>query len=142
MNSPKDVTYVKLLLIPEKAAPSAQIGSAVGSKGVNPGAFCKEFNEKSKGMGHLHVPVVVAIKKDKTFSISIKKPSVSLLIKDKIKLASGSKKPGKEIVAKISKSDVKSIAEYKISDMQVMSLDGAIEMVAGTARSMGIEVVD
>ncbi len=138
----KDFLSVKLLLVPEKATPSAQIGSALGSKGVNPGAFCKEFNDKSKGMGNLAVPVIVMVKKDKTFKMVIKKPSVSLLIKDKIKLAQGSKKPGKEIVAKISKSDVRDIAEYKISDMQVMCIEAACTMVAGTARSMGIDVVE
>jgi len=137
-----DIVIVKMQLFPGKANPAPPVGSMLGSRGVNIMQFCKEFNDKTKDMDQsMKVTSIIYIKKDKSFTLEIKLPGVSSLIKKAMKLESGSKEPGKVVVGNINISDIKKIAEMKKGDMNCFSIDSAVKMIAGTARSMGIKVV-
>ena len=133
---------VKLQLPAGKATPGPPVGSSLGPHGINIPGFTKEFNEKTKGQEGLIIPVVITIYADRSFTFILKTPPAAVLIKKACKIESGSAKPNKEKVAKISKEQVKEIAALKMPDLNAASLDSAMSMVAGTARSMGVVVED
>ena len=134
--------YVKLQINAGKATPAPPVGPALGQHGVNIMGFCKEFNERTAKDTGLIIPVVITVYSDRSFSFITKTPPAAVLIKKACKIESGSGKPNKEKVANISKEEVKKIAELKMQDLNAANIDTAISMIAGTARSMGVVVVD
>ena len=131
---------VKIQIPAGKANPAPPVGTALGPRGVNIMEFCKGFNEQTKDMGGDVVTALISIYKDKSFTFVVKASPVSVLIKKHLKINSGSKNPGKEIIGFITKAQVEEIAKLKMQDMSVASLTAAIKNIEGTARSMGIEV--
>lgn len=138
----KIVGYVKLQLPAGKATPSPPVGPALGSYGVAIPMFTKEFNERTKNDIGLIIPVVITIYADRSFSFITKTPPAAVLIKKACGIESGSAVPQKDKVAHISKEQVKKIAETKMPDLTAASLETAMSMIAGTARSMGVVVDD
>lgn len=136
----KAVGYIKLQIPVGKATPAPPVGPALGQQGVNIMAFCKEFNEKTAKDAGLIIPVVITVYQDRSFSFITKTPPAAVLLKKACKIESGSGVPNKTKVAKISKEQVKQIAELKMQDLNAASIEAAISMIAGTARSMGIVV--
>ena len=135
-------SIVKLQIPAGKATPAPPVGSALGPHGINIMGFTKEFNDRTKNDVGLIIPVVITIYEDKSFTFITKTPPAAVLIKKACGIESGSGVPNKTKVAKISKEQVQKIAEQKMPDLNAASLETAISMVAGTARSMGIEVVE
>lgn len=133
---------VKLQLPAGKATPGPPVGSTLGPHGINIPGFTKEFNEKTKDKAGLIIPVVITIYSDRSFTFILKTPPAPVLIKKACGIESGSAKPNRDKVAKITKAQIKEIAEIKMPDLNAASLDAAISMIAGTARSMGVVVVD
>jgi len=133
---------IKLQIEAGKATPAPPVGPALGSSGINIMQFVKEFNDKTANQPGMIIPVVITVYKDKSFEFVTKVPPVAVLIKKAIKLEKGSGKPNKEKVAKITNEQVKAIAEQKMEDLNAASLETAMSMVKGTARSMGVVVVD
>ena len=133
---------IKLQIDAGKATPAPPVGPALGGSGVNIMQFVKEFNDRTANQMGFKVPVVITVYKDKTFTFITKVPPVADLIKKAIKIEKGSGKPNKEKVAKITKEQVKAIAEQKMPDLNAASLEAAMSMVAGSARAMGVVVVD
>lgn len=138
----KVVGYIKLQIPAGKATPAPPVGPALGQHGVNIMAFTKEFNERTKNDVGLIIPVVITVYSDRSFSFITKTPPAPVLIKKACKIESGSAVPNKTKVAKISKADIQKIAELKMPDLNAASLESAMSMIAGTARSMGITVED
>ena len=139
----KEITNViKLQIEAGKATPAPPVGPALGSSGVNIMQFVKEFNDRTANQPGMIIPVVITVYKDKSFEFVTKVPPVAVLIKKAIKLDKGSGKPNRDKVAKISKEQVKQIAEQKMEDLNAASVEAAMSMVAGTARSMGVVVED
>jgi len=136
------VNVIKLQIEAGKATPAPPVGPALGSSGVNIMQFVKEFNDKTANQPGMIIPVVITVYKDKSFTFITKVPPVAVLIKKAIGLQKGSGKPNKDKVAKITKEQVKAIAEQKMDDLNAASVEAAMSMVAGTARSMGVVVVD
>ena len=136
------VKQIKLQIEAGKATPAPPVGPALGSSGVNIMQFVKEFNDRTASQAGMTIPVVITVYKDKSFEFITKVPPVAVLIKKAIKIEKGSGKPNKDKVAKITKEQVKAIAEQKMPDLNAASLETAMSMVAGTARSMGVVVVD
>ena len=137
----KKVTgYIKLQIPAGKATPAPPVGPALGQHGVNIVEFTKQFNAKTAEMGDTIVPVVITVYADRSFSFITKTPPAAVLIKKACKLKSGSGKPNKTKVAKISKADLQKIAETKMPDLNAASLEAAMSMIAGTCRSMGVTV--
>ena len=136
------VNVIKLQIDAGKATPAPPVGPALGSSGVNIMQFVKEFNDRTANQPGMIIPVVISVYKDKTFSFITKVPPVAVLIKKALGLKSGSGKPNKDKVAKITKDQVRAIAEQKMEDLNAASVEAAMSMVAGTARSMGVVVVD
>ena len=136
------VNVIKLQIEAGKATPAPPVGPALGSSGVNIMQFVKELNDRTANQPGMIIPVVISVYKDKTFSFITKVPPVAVLIKKALGLKSGSGKPNKEKVAKLTKEQVKAIAEQKMEDLNAASVEAAMSMVAGTARSMGVVVVD
>ena len=134
--------FIKLQIPAGKATPAPPVGPALGQHGVNIMAFTKEFNERTKNDAGLIIPVVITVYADRSFSFITKTPPASVLIKKACKIESGSGVPNKTKVAKITKEQVKAIAEQKMPDLNAATLETAMSMIAGTARSMGVEVVD
>lgn len=134
--------FIKLQIPAGKATPAPPVGPALGQHGVNIMAFTKEFNERTKDKVGLIIPVVITVYADKSFTFITKTPPASVLIKKACKIESGSGVPNKTKVAKITKAQVKEIAETKMPDLNAANIDTAMSMIAGTARSMGVEVVD
>ena len=134
--------FIKLQIPAGKATPAPPVGPALGQHGVNIPGFCKEFNERTKDKAGLIIPVVITVYADKRFSFITKTPPASVLIKKACKIESGSGVPNKTKVAKITKAQLQEIAETKMPDLNAANLDTAMSMIAGTARSMGVEVVD
>ena len=139
----KKVTgYIKLQIPAGKATPAPPVGPALGQHGVNIVQFTKEFNARTADKGDLIIPVVITVYADRSFSFITKTPPAPVLIKKACKIQSGSGEPNKKKVAKITKAQVQEIAELKMPDLNAASLESAMSMIAGTARSMGVEVVD
>ena len=134
--------FIKLQIPAGKATPAPPVGPALGQHGVNIMAFTKEFNERTKDKAGLIIPVVITVYADESFSFITKTPPASVLIKKACKIESGSGVPNKTKVAKITKAQLQEIAETKMPDLNAANLDTAMSMIAGTARSMGVEVVD
>lgn len=139
----KKVAEIKLQIAAGKANPSPPIGPALGQKGLNIVEFCKQFNDRTKDMEvGMPVPVIITAYADRSFTFIIKTPPTSFLLKKAANVANGSKIAGREVIAKVPVSEVKRIAIMKMEDMGIDSLESAINNVIGTARSMGIEVID
>lgn len=136
----KVIGLIKLQIPAGKATPAPPVGPALGQHGVNIMAFTKEFNERTKNDVGLIIPVVITVFADRSFSFITKTPPAAVLIKKAIGLDKGSGVPNKDKVAKISQEQIKKIAELKMPDLNASSLESAMKMVAGTARSMGVVV--
>ena len=134
--------YVKLQIPAGKATPAPPVGPALGQHGINIAAFTKEFNERTKNEGGLLIPVVITVYADRSFSFITKTPPAAVLIKKACGLEKASGVPNKEKVATISKEDIRKIAEQKRPDLNAASIEAAMSMIAGTARSMGVIVGD
>lgn len=131
---------IKLQIPAGKANPAPPIGPALGSAGVNIMAFCKEFNAKTQAMAGDILPVVISVYSDKSFTFICKKPPVAEMIKKYLKLTKGSAVPNRDKVGKLTREDALKIAKEKVDDMNARNdLDAAVEMVLGTARSMGVD---
>ena len=138
----KVVGLIKLQIPAVKATPAPPVGPALGQHGVNIVAFTKEFNERTKNDAGLIIPVVITVYEDRSFTFVTKTPPAAVLIKKACGIDKASGVPNKTKVATISKADVQKIAETKMPDLNAASLDAAMSMIAGTARSMGIVVED
>lgn len=139
----KEISNIIKLQIPAgKATPAPPVGPALGSSGVNIMQFVKEFNDRTANQAGLIIPVVISVYKDKSFDFITKVPPVAVLIKKTLGIQKGSGKPNKDKVAKITKEQVRAIAEQKMPDLNASTIEAAMSMVAGTARSMGVVVVD
>ena len=136
----KVVGLIKLQIPAGRATPAPPVGPALGQHGVNIMQFTKEFNERTKNMGDLIIPVVITVYADRSFSFITKTPPAAVLIKKACNIKSGSGVPNKTKVAEISIEDVRAIAEQKMPDLNAASVEAAMSMVAGTARSMGVTV--
>ena len=134
--------YVKLQIPAGKATPAPPVGPALGQHGVNIMGFCKEFNEKTAKQAGYIIPVVITVYADRSFSFIMKTPPAPVLIKKAINIESGSGEPNKKKVGKITKAQIREIAETKQPDLNAASVEAAMKMIAGTARSMGFDVVD
>lgn len=133
---------VKLRIPAGQATPSPPVGPALGQHGVNIMEFCKAFNERTKGMEGTIVPAVVTIYKDRTFDFILKTPPTSFLLKQAAKIAKGSSEPNRIKVGKVTRKQIEEIARIKLPDLNTQDLEKAMKIVEGTARNMGIEVVD
>ncbi len=134
--------FIKLQIPAGKANPSPPVGPALGQKGVNIMEFCKQFNARTQDKEGLIIPVVITVFADKSFTFITKTPPAAVLLKRAAKVEKGSAEPHRNKVAKVTKSQVKEIAELKMPDLNAFDVDHAMSMVAGTARSMGITVED
>ena len=132
---------IKLQIPAGQANPAPPVGPAQGQQGVNIMAFCKEFNAATKGDAGMVIPVVITVYADKSFTFITKSPPASILLKKAAGIASGSKQPNKDKVGKVTKKQVMDIVKIKLKDMNATNEEAAFRVVAGTARSMGIEVV-
>ncbi len=136
----KVIAVVKLQIPAGKATPAPPVGTALGPHGVNIMGFCKEFNAKTADQAGMIIPVVLTVYQDRSFSFITKTPPVAVLIKKAVGIDSGSGEPNKTKVATISKQKLKEIAEVKMPDLNANTVEAAMSMVAGTARSMGVVV--
>jgi large subunit ribosomal protein L11 len=134
--------FIKLQIPAGKANPSPPVGPALGQKGVNIMEFCKQFNTKTQDKDGLIIPVVITVYRDKSFSFITKTPPASVLLKKAAELEKGSAESNRIKVGKVSKAQVKEIAEVKMRDLNAFDIENAMSMVAGTARSMGLTVED
>ncbi len=132
--------YIKLQVPAAKATPAPPIGPALGQHGVNIPGFCKEFNDRTAKDAGLIIPVVITVYTDRTFTFITKTPPAPVLIKKELNLQKASGRPNRDKVGKLTKEQVKKIATIKMPDLNAGSLEAAMSMVAGTARSMGITV--
>lgn len=131
---------IKLQLPAGKATPAPPVGPALGQHGVNIMAFCKEYNAKTANQAGMTIPVIISVYKDRSFSFVLKTPPAAVLIKKAVGISSGSGEPNRNKVAKITKEQLKQIAETKMADLNAASVETAMSMIAGTARSMGVTV--
>ena len=136
------VNVIKLQIEAGKATPAPPVGPALGGSGVNIMQFVKEFNDRTANLGGVKIPVVLTVYKDKTFEFITKEPPMAVLIKKAAKIEKASGKPNREKVATITKAQVEEIAKQKMPDLNAASLESAMSMVAGTARSMGVIVAE
>ena len=137
----KVMTQIKLQIKAGQANPAPPVGPALGQHGLNIMEFCNAFNERTKEQMGLVIPVVITVYQDRSFSFITKTPPASVLIKKAIGLDSGSQEPGRNIVGSISRAKLKEIAEMKAEDLNAGSPEAAMKIIAGTARSMGLDVV-
>jgi large subunit ribosomal protein L11 len=139
----KKVTAVIKLQCPAGAAnPAPPVGTALGPHGVNIMEFCKQFNARTQGQSGMIIPVLVTVYQDRTFSFITKTPPAPNLFLKEAGLEKGSGQPNRTKVGKVTRAQLKKIAELKMADLNAADLDGAMRMIAGTARSMGVEVID
>ncbi len=138
----KILGVVKLQLPAGKATPAPPVGPALGQYGINLAGFCKDFNARTQGKEGLIVPAVVTVYKDRSFTFILKSPPASVLLKRAAGLAKGSAESNREKVGTVTVEQCREIAKLKEKDLNAASVDAAIRMIAGTARSMGLEVVD
>jgi large subunit ribosomal protein L11 len=138
----KVIANVKLQIPAGNATPAPPVGPALGQYGINMMEFCKSFNAKTQGQTGLIIPVVITIFADKSFSFITKSPPASVLLKKAAKVEKGSGEPNRVKVGEVNRAQVKEIAELKMKDLNASSLESAMKLVEGTARSMGIQVVD
>ena len=138
----KILGLIKLQIPAGKANPSPPVGPALGQRGLNIMEFCKAFNEKTKDMGNFNIPVIITVYQDKSFTFITKKPPVTDLIKKAAGIQKGSDNPLKNKVGKLTKAQVLDIVKTKMDDLNANTEEAAIKIVEGSARSMGIEVVD
>lgn len=131
---------VKLVIKAGAANPAPPIGPALGAKGVNIMEFCKQFNAKTKDLGNKMIPAIITVYTDKSFDFILKRPPVAAQLKEQVKIESGSGEPNRKKVGTITWAQIKTIAEDKMVDMNCFKLDSAMSMVAGQARSMGLNV--
>ena len=136
----KVAAYIKLQVPAAKTNPAPPIGPALGQHGVNIPGFCKEFNERTKHDAGMIIPVVITVYTDRTFTFVTKTPPVPVLIKKELNMETASARPNRDKVGKLTKEQVKKIATIKMPDLNAASLEAAMSMVAGTARSMGVTV--
>src|SRR5271157_3210763 len=134
--------YIKLQIAAGQANPAPPVGPSLGQHGVNIMAFCKEFNAATKNDAGLVIPVVITVYQDKSFTFITKSPPASVLLKKAAGIASGSKVPNKDKVGKVTRKQVLEIVKLKVKDLNAASDEAGFRIIAGTARSMGIEVVD
>lgn len=132
--------YIKLQIQAGKATPAPPVGPALGQHGVNIVQFTKEFNAKTADKGDTVIPVIITVYADKSFTFVLKTPPAAVLIKKACKIQSGSGTPNKTKVAQLSKADLRAIAETKMPDLNAATVEAAMSMIAGTARSMGVTV--
>jgi large subunit ribosomal protein L11 len=139
----KVVGYIKLQVPAGQANPSPPIGPALGQRGLNIMEFCKQFNAQTQKLdAGTPIPVTITAYGDRSFTFTMRQPPASWFIKKAAKLESGSKTPGLEVVAKVTRAQIREIAEKKMADLNANDIDAACRMLAGSARSMGIEVVE
>lgn len=138
----KVMAVVKLHIPAGKANPAPPVGPALGQHGVNIMGFCKEFNEKTAQQAGLIIPAEITIFEDRSFTFILKTPPASVLLKKACNLETASGEPNRVKVAKLGRDKVKEIAETKLPDLNAADIEGAMRMVEGTARSMGIEIID
>ena len=138
----KVVKTIKLQIPAGKANPAPPIGPALGSAGINIMAFCKEFNAKTQDRTGDILPVIITVYQDKSFTFITKQPPVSRMILKELGIESGSKVPNRDKVGKLTKSQVAKIAKAKVQDMRIISEEAAMMMIMGTARSMGVDIVE
>jgi large subunit ribosomal protein L11 len=138
----KVVGEVKLQLPAGKATPAPPVGPALGQHGVNIMEFCKQFNAKTADQPGMIIPVVITVYADRSFTFIMKTPPASVLLKKAAKVEKGSAVPNKTKVAKVTKNQVREIAQLKMADLNANDIDAAMQMIMGTARSMGIEIAD
>ena len=136
------LSLVKLQIPAGKANPAPPVGPALGPHGVNIMEFCKAFNDQTKDKGDTIIPVVMTVYADRSFTFITKTPPASELIKKAAGIVKGSGEPNKELVGKLTKEQIKGIAETKMPDLNAADIDSAMRIIAGTARSMGVEVAD
>ncbi|WRA31701.1 50S ribosomal protein L11 [Helicobacter pylori] len=138
----KVVGEIKLQIPAGKANPSPPVGPALGQRGVNIMEFCKAFNERTKDMGSFNIPVIITVYQDKSFTFITKKPPVTDLIKKASGVEKGSDNPLKNKIAKLTHKQIEEIAQLKMEDLNTSTMEAAKKIVMGSARSMGVEVVD
>src|SRR5262245_47146355 len=138
----KKTGEIKLQIPAGQANPAPPVGPALGQHGVNIMAFCKEFNAATKDKGGMVIPVIISVFQDKSFTFILKSPPASALLKKAAGVASGSKTPNKEKVGKVTRKQVLDIVKLKLKDMNATNEEAAFRVISGTARSMGIEVLD
>jgi large subunit ribosomal protein L11 len=138
----KITAYVKLQVPAGKANPAPPIGPALGQHGVNIMEFCKQFNAKTAQMGDINIPVVITVFSDRSFTFITKTPPAADLIKKAIGLEKGSAKPNRDKVGKISRKQIRAIAETKLPDLNCTDIESAMRTVEGTAKSLGLEITD
>ncbi len=138
----KVINEIRLQIAAGAANPAPPVGPALGQAGVNIMEFCKQFNAATQADAGMVIPVVITVYQDRSFTFITKSPPAAILVKKAAGLASGSAEPGREIVGKVTRSQLEEIARTKEADLNARDLDAAVLIIAGTARSMGIEVVD
>jgi large subunit ribosomal protein L11 len=138
----KVMAYIKLQIPAGLATPAPPVGPALGQHGANIMEFCKQFNSKTSSQPGMIIPVVITVYADRSFSFITKTPPAAVLLKKELGLDSGSAEPNREKIAKVTRAQLRKIAEIKMEDLNANDLDAGARMIAGTARSMGIEVAD
>jgi large subunit ribosomal protein L11 len=136
------ITKIKLQAKGGQATPAPPVGPALGQHGVNIGQFVSQFNERTKSLNGTVVPVVITVFADKSFTFEVKSPPAAVLLKQAAEIAKGSGVPNREVVGKISAEQVRKIAETKFKDLNAYDLDQAERIIRGTAKSMGVEIID
>ena len=138
----KVMAYIKLQIPASQATPAPPVGPALGQHGANIMDFCKQFNARTSSQPGMIIPVVITIYQDRSFSFITKTPPAAVLLKKELGLASGSAEPNRVKIAQVNQAQLRKIAEIKMEDLNANDLDAGARMIAGTARSMGIEVAD
>nr|YP_011006958.1 50S ribosomal protein L11 [Phaeostrophion irregulare]WAM64245.1 50S ribosomal protein L11 [Phaeostrophion irregulare] len=138
----KVTSIIKLALPAGKAAPAPPVGPALSQHGVNIAAFCKEYNARTADQSGLIIPVEISVFEDRSYTFILKTPPASVLLVKSVKIKKGASEPNKQIVGSISTAELKKIAEIKLPDLNTKNLESAFKIIAGTAKNMGIEILD